>query len=59
MEASDAWKDVGKHINGGVSRICKELVNQIDKRGWMKEEIRALVNSMAATVFTVDGREDS
>ena len=24
-KASDAWKDVGKHINGGISRICKEF----------------------------------
>ena len=45
--------------NEGVSRICKELVNETDKRGWMEEEIRAPISSIAATVFTVDGREDS
>ena len=32
-EASDTWKAIGKHINGGVNRICKDLVDQIDKRG--------------------------
>ena len=48
-EASDTWKDVGKHINGGVGRICKELVNQTDKRGWMEEMIRAPSSSMATT----------
>ena len=26
-KASDLWKDVGKHINGGVRKICKEVVN--------------------------------
>ena len=56
---SDAWKDVGKHINGGARRICKELVNRTDKRGWMEEVIRAPSCSMAATIFTVDGSEDS
>ena len=49
---------VGKHINGG-SRICKEFVNETAKRGWMEEVVMAHVNSMAAIVFTVDGREDS
>ena len=58
-EARDAWKVVGKHINGGSGRICKELVNQTDKRGWMEEGIRAPSSSTAATIFTVDGSEDS
>ena len=58
-EASDAWKDVGKHINGGASRICKELVNQTNKRGWMEEVIRAPSSSTVATIFAVVGSEDS
>ena len=56
MEASDAWKDVGKHINGGAGRICKELMNQTDKRGWMEEMIRAPSSSMATTLFASVGR---
>ena len=58
-ETSDAWKVVGNHINGGVGRIGKDSVNQTDKRGWMKEMIRAPSSSMATTLFADDGIEDS
>ena len=46
-------------INGGAGRICKELVNRTDKRGWMEEVIRSPSSSTAAAIFSVDGSEDS
>ena len=58
-ETSDAWKVVGNHINGGAGRIGKDSVNQTDKRGWMKEMIRAPSSSMTTTLFADDGNEDS
>ena len=34
-------------------------MNQTNKRGWMEDVIRAPSSSTAATIFTVDGSEDS
>ena len=58
-KANNMWKDVGKHISGGISKMCKEVVHQTDNGGLLEEEVRAPASGMAAAAFTVDCREDS
>ena len=57
-KANNMWKDVGKHISEGISKICKEAVHQRDNGGLLEEEVRAPARGMAAAAFTIDCRED-
>ena len=58
-KANNMWKDVGKHISEGISKICKEAVHQRDNGGLLEEEVRATANGMAVATFIIYCREDS
>ena len=50
--------EVGKHINGGDSRICKEPINLTNKVGWLEEEVRDHPNNKAEAIYKVNCIED-